>query len=60
MLAFEIATPWGAGDSGADQSDLADRRRIAEQPDGQPDDVVEIEELDGAAHSPSFLFVVGG
>ena len=42
-----------ASDGGAEQTDVTDRCRITEERNGEVDDVVEVEELDRVAHSPS-------
>ena len=41
------------GDGRAEKSDVADRRRITEQCDGEANDIIEVEELDRFVHSPS-------
>ena len=36
-----------------EQTDIANRRRITEERDGEVNDIIEVEKLDGVAHSPS-------
>ena len=42
-----------ASDGRPEQTDVSNRCRITEQGDGEVDDVIEVEELDRVAHSPS-------
>ena len=37
----------------SEQTDISNRRRITEEGDGEIDDIIEVEELDRIAHSPS-------
>ena len=41
-----------SSDGRAEEADVTDGRWVAEQPLGEPDDVVEVEELDRIVHRP--------